>query len=343
MFHNFYLNMPMEIHPTEVDTMVQYTVAQHLDLVLFLRERKSLSLQQMFVDAEEVEYNLLACGKLQNQSWNEHENGYEQQISDLLFHLLQNVDALSSDSCFYSDLIETDFPTVRVVEKLYQQDDSPYTIRKFSSYVQKDDYDLNFLGYFHQDDFAEGSDQFLEEETDVLGYLTVDMTDRIYKEIVTQNDDLVAHVVPTPGINESNRLPSDFYDTFALKSAEDIYVQDNNQQLQGKFVAQNFYEDQDACDRKNVDVGSNTLAAFVISSNASSSDEITTLNLKEGYGQWKYDLGFHLLQHTNASLSYFYSSPDPETNKSIFSILEANYIDDYHKDELAEDDDQIVK
>jgi hypothetical protein len=36
-FHNFYLNMPMEIQPIEVDAMVQYTIAQHPDLVLFLK------------------------------------------------------------------------------------------------------------------------------------------------------------------------------------------------------------------------------------------------------------------------------------------------------------------
>jgi hypothetical protein len=44
-FHKFYLNMPTEIQPTEVVAMVQYTISQHPDLVLFLRERRSSSLQ----------------------------------------------------------------------------------------------------------------------------------------------------------------------------------------------------------------------------------------------------------------------------------------------------------
>jgi hypothetical protein len=79
---------------------------------------------------------------------------------------------------------------------------------------------------------------------------------------------------------EVTDLPSDFYDAFALKAAEDIYVQENNQQLQGKLVAQRFYEDQDACDIITVDVDNNTIVAFSIASNASSSDEISTLNLK---------------------------------------------------------------
>jgi hypothetical protein len=57
-FHNFYLNMPMEIQPTEVAAMVQYTIAQHPDLVIFLRERRSSSLHQMFTNAEEIEENI---------------------------------------------------------------------------------------------------------------------------------------------------------------------------------------------------------------------------------------------------------------------------------------------
>ena len=51
-FHNFYLNMPMEIQPIEVASMVHYTIAQHPDLVIFLRERRSSSLHHMFTDAE---------------------------------------------------------------------------------------------------------------------------------------------------------------------------------------------------------------------------------------------------------------------------------------------------
>jgi hypothetical protein len=96
----------------------------------------------------------------------------------------------------------------------------------------------------------------------------------------SSNDALTTPVVPTLGINGSNQMPSDFYDAFALKSAEDIYVQENNQQLQGKRVAQNFYEDQDAREIIIVDVNNNNIAAFSIASNASSSDEIATLNLK---------------------------------------------------------------
>jgi hypothetical protein len=57
-FYSFYHSMPLEIRPFETTTMVYYIAAQHPDLVLLLRERKSSSLRQSFEDAEEVEENI---------------------------------------------------------------------------------------------------------------------------------------------------------------------------------------------------------------------------------------------------------------------------------------------
>jgi len=71
----------MEIQPTEVAAMVQCTIAQHPDLVLFLRERRSSSLQQMFIHEEDIEDNIRACGRILNLFWDgdlEHEQVYEQ-------------------------------------------------------------------------------------------------------------------------------------------------------------------------------------------------------------------------------------------------------------------------
>jgi hypothetical protein len=48
----------MEIKPSETAAMVYYIVSQHSDLVFYLREIKSTSLSQLFMDAEEVEENL---------------------------------------------------------------------------------------------------------------------------------------------------------------------------------------------------------------------------------------------------------------------------------------------
>jgi hypothetical protein len=48
----------MEIKPYETVAMVYYIMSQYSDLVLYLRERKSTSLSQLFMDVEEVEENL---------------------------------------------------------------------------------------------------------------------------------------------------------------------------------------------------------------------------------------------------------------------------------------------
>jgi hypothetical protein len=57
-FYRVYHNMPVEIRPTETAAMVYYVMAQHSELVLHLRERKSTSLSQLFMDVGEVEENL---------------------------------------------------------------------------------------------------------------------------------------------------------------------------------------------------------------------------------------------------------------------------------------------
>jgi hypothetical protein len=67
-FKFFYLSTPINIRPFEAAARVFYTTTHHHNpyLTLFLRERRYLTLQQMFTDAEEIEDNLRACGKLQN-------------------------------------------------------------------------------------------------------------------------------------------------------------------------------------------------------------------------------------------------------------------------------------
>jgi hypothetical protein len=59
-FYNVYHSMPVEIRPTEIVSMVYYVMAQHPELVLLLRERKSSSLRHLFEDVVEVEENIRA-------------------------------------------------------------------------------------------------------------------------------------------------------------------------------------------------------------------------------------------------------------------------------------------
>jgi hypothetical protein len=56
-FHSFYCSMPLDIWPSETVAMVYYMLAQHPELFLYLRERKSSSLEQMFTNVEEIEEN----------------------------------------------------------------------------------------------------------------------------------------------------------------------------------------------------------------------------------------------------------------------------------------------
>jgi hypothetical protein len=59
-FYNVYHSIPMEIIPIETTAMVYYVMAQHPELVLLPRERKSSSLRHLFEDAEEVKENIRA-------------------------------------------------------------------------------------------------------------------------------------------------------------------------------------------------------------------------------------------------------------------------------------------
>jgi hypothetical protein len=56
-FHSFYCSMPLEIWPSKTISMVYYTLAQHPELFLYLKESKSSSLEQMFTNVEEIEEN----------------------------------------------------------------------------------------------------------------------------------------------------------------------------------------------------------------------------------------------------------------------------------------------
>jgi hypothetical protein len=57
-FYSVYHNMLVEIRPTKTSSMVYYIMAQHLELVFLLRERKSSSLIHLFEDAIEVEESI---------------------------------------------------------------------------------------------------------------------------------------------------------------------------------------------------------------------------------------------------------------------------------------------
>ena len=68
------------------DDMIYYaSTLQQFDLVLHLRERKPSSLQQMFLDAKEVEDNVRPCGNL--VIWNRDKYLKQEQACDSKYEL----------------------------------------------------------------------------------------------------------------------------------------------------------------------------------------------------------------------------------------------------------------
>jgi hypothetical protein len=66
-FEILYHNLLVEILPSEVASKVYYALAHHPNLGFYLRERKYSTLEQMFIDAEEIENNPWTCGMLPDQ------------------------------------------------------------------------------------------------------------------------------------------------------------------------------------------------------------------------------------------------------------------------------------
>jgi hypothetical protein len=66
-FSSVYYELPKAIQPPEGTAKLYYATTLPSNLFLFLSERRSATLQQMFIDAQEVEDNLKACRKLSYQ------------------------------------------------------------------------------------------------------------------------------------------------------------------------------------------------------------------------------------------------------------------------------------
>jgi hypothetical protein len=91
-FSSLYYKMPKEVQPPEVASMLHYVTTFQSDLSFLLMERKSMSLQQMFNNAQEVADNIQACKKLQNQFLDEELKAEEPET----VHNMQEVDHVAS-------------------------------------------------------------------------------------------------------------------------------------------------------------------------------------------------------------------------------------------------------
>ena len=86
--------MPLDIWPPEVVARLCYVIDLHPDLSLLLLERRYVTFKEMFIDAQEVEDNLRACGKfldqVKDEEWNanivdnedEQEGFHEKELAE---------------------------------------------------------------------------------------------------------------------------------------------------------------------------------------------------------------------------------------------------------------------
>jgi hypothetical protein len=88
---SIYYNFPKEIQPIEFASMLQYATTLSANMYLLLLERKSVTLQQMFIDAQKVEENLSSCGKFLDQvedkklNVEEYDSEPKKETTDLKF------------------------------------------------------------------------------------------------------------------------------------------------------------------------------------------------------------------------------------------------------------------
>jgi hypothetical protein len=128
-FYSVYHSMPMEIRPPEFAAMVYYEIAQHSDLVLLLRERKSSSLRCLFEDAEEVEENIRASKKIRDRVYFENLHAPDEQQEDSEYES----DLEQQQGCKYDSHLELDsstFADFSMDEDACQADD------QFSKHVE---------------------------------------------------------------------------------------------------------------------------------------------------------------------------------------------------------------
>ena len=70
-FSSLYYKLPKEVQPPGVAAMLHYVTTFQSDLYFLMMERKSMSLQQMFNNAQDFADNIQACKKLKNQFFDE--------------------------------------------------------------------------------------------------------------------------------------------------------------------------------------------------------------------------------------------------------------------------------
>ena len=185
-FAALYYDMPEEIKPPEGTAKLYYAKAFHSDLSLLLLERRSMSLQQMYDDAQEVEHNLLACGKLLDHPGNEELTVEEREIlhdtqkidHDINFLRACHEDVVPKNEKKFSYDLQVVVPKVHVVgfnfndctmnffefidDEVAEDNDQLTNVGDFPEY---DKYDDDYVDDF-ESDFLEQAVVFSKSEND---------------------------------------------------------------------------------------------------------------------------------------------------------------------------------
>jgi DNA-binding protein YbaB len=143
-------------------------------------ERKSMTLQKMFNNAQEVEENIQACKQIQNElDAKEHDNEYEQITIDLNLEKRLNdfrcpLEALNTDD-FAQDYIP-------LIEK---------EGTNLASDASHDNHGVNcFMYSFVDNQENEFANQLVEEQVDVPSFFLLDdIADVVYLSLYDEYDD----------------------------------------------------------------------------------------------------------------------------------------------------------
>jgi hypothetical protein len=207
--------------------MLCYATTFHPDLSFLLMERRSSTLQQMFNDAQEVEYNLQDHGKISEQIRNEelvdveHESDHEQKVIDLNFeqrvnkimHFLEvfNVGIFAKDNEQFSD------PQV-VVPKHFAAD---LNFKSFH-HEQNADFAMNFFEIFSEECYeSELENQLAGEKVAVPMFLI----------------DEIAYVFYVPKYDEYDNDYAFTYDANFLEQPDACSLLENDHSQQFKEIS----------------------------------------------------------------------------------------------------------
>jgi hypothetical protein len=180
-FSSIYYDLPKEIQPTEVASMLQYATTLHPDLSFLLMERRPETLQQMFNDAQEIQHNILACEQIQSEGLGVpgHENEYEQRTFD--WNLEHKIDDIIGplEVLNVNDFAKNYIPLIER-EGTYVVSDPPHDKHGVDCFI------YSFVDS-QEDEFA---NQFVEEQVDVPSFFLLDnIADVVDLPIYDEYDD----------------------------------------------------------------------------------------------------------------------------------------------------------